>query len=196
MKLTSSLKLLSLIIPLSISHKFEFISKVGNIMGQGISTTQFYLYGKKHCTLTGYTKHIQKYLEPVQSAANIKRNEEGADGVDLSGKVIAVTGANSGIGKELSMYAAAKGAKLYMLCRSKERAEKARQEIVDATENDQVEVLLADMGEMSQIRDLTAELQKKESKIDVLVCNAGALFNERRESSEGIELTFASHLLG
>jgi dehydrogenase/reductase SDR family protein 12 len=96
----------------------------------------------------------------------------------------------------MATYAAAKGAKLYMLCRSKERAEKARQEIIEATSNDKVEVLLADMAELSQVRNLVADLQKKEPKVDVLVCNAGALFNDRRESSEGREVTFASHLLG
>jgi dehydrogenase/reductase SDR family protein 12 len=83
-----------------------------------------------------------------------------------------------------------------MLCRSKERAEKAKQDIIEATSNDKVEVLLADMGELSQVRNLVAALQKKEPKVDVLVCNAGALFNDRRESSEGRETTFASHLLG
>jgi dehydrogenase/reductase SDR family protein 12 len=56
--------------------------------------------------------------------------------------VIIVTGANSGIGKEVATYAAAKGAKLYMLCRSKERAEKARDEIMKLTSNKDIKVVL------------------------------------------------------
>ncbi|KAL3939873.1 MAG: hypothetical protein SGBAC_005477 [Bacillariaceae sp.] len=52
------------------------------------------------------------------------------------------------------------------------------------------------MGELAQVRKMVAELEKKESKLDCLVCNAGALFNDRRESSEGNEITFACHLLG
>lgn len=114
----------------------------------------------------------------------------------MTGKVVVVTGANSGIGKELATYAAAKGAKLYMCCRSKDRAEKAKSEIMEATSNDKIDILLADMGELAQVRKMVAELQKKESKVDCLVCNAGALFNDRRESSEGNEITFACHLLG
>lgn len=165
-------------------------------MGQGLSSTQFYVFGKKHCTETGYLKHIKKYTEPVQKAATIKIGAEGADGVDMTGRVVCVSGANSGIGKELCTYCAAKGAKVYMLCRSKDRAEKARKDIVEATSNDRVDILLADMGELAQVRKMVAELQEKESKIDCLVCNAGALFNDRRESSEGNEITFASHLLG
>lgn len=54
--------------------------------------------------------------------------------------------ANSGLGKELATYAAAKGAKLYMLCRSKERAEKARDEIVSKTSNENVKILLVSLG--------------------------------------------------
>jgi dehydrogenase/reductase SDR family protein 12 len=77
-----------------------------------------------------------------------------------------------------------------------ERAEKAKKDIVEATSNDQVSILLADMAELSQVRKIVSDLQEKESQVDVLVCNAGALFNERRESSEGREITFASHLLG
>jgi dehydrogenase/reductase SDR family protein 12 len=49
---------------------------------------------------------------------------------------------------------------------------------------------------MSEIRKVVSELQGKEEKVDVLVCNAGVLLNDRKESSEGLEITFASHLLG
>lgn len=145
---------------------------------------------------TGYEKHIKKYGSSVQSSSAIKLGEEGADGVSMEGKVIVVTGANSGIGKELATYAAAKGAKLYMLCRSKDRAEKARDEIIKTTSNQNVEVVLADLAEMAQVRGAAGKLSDKEQQIDVLVCNGGVLLNDRRESSEGYELTFASHLLG
>ena len=53
--------------------------------------------------------------------------------------------AASGIGKEIATYAAAKGAKLYMFCRSKERAEKAKKEIEDATSSGTVEIVLVDL---------------------------------------------------
>jgi dehydrogenase/reductase SDR family protein 12 len=49
---------------------------------------------------------------------------------------------------------------------------------------------------MSQVRKVVSELQGKEEKVDVLICNAGVLLNERQESSEGLETTFAAHLLG
>ena len=65
--------------------------------------------------------------------------------MDLSDKVVVVTGANSGIGKDLATYAAAKGARLYMFCRSKDRAEKAKKEIVDATSSTTVDIVLVDL---------------------------------------------------
>ncbi len=94
---------------------------------------------------TGYIKHLEKYKAPVQSSASIRVGQEGADGVDLQDKVVIVTGANSGIGKEIATYAAAKGAKLYMFCRSKDRAEKAKKEITDVTSSKSVEIVLIDL---------------------------------------------------
>jgi dehydrogenase/reductase SDR family protein 12 len=54
----------------------------------------------------------------------------------------------------------------------------------------------ADVAELSQVRKAAEELQAQEKKVDCLVCNAGALMDERKTSSEGYEITFASHLLG
>lgn len=110
-----------------------------------ISYTNFYLQGRKNFTQTGYLKHVNKYTAPVQESASIKLNQKGADGVDLTNKVVVVTGANSGIGKEVATYAAAKGAKLYMFCRSKDRAEKAREEIMKASSSETVDIVLVDL---------------------------------------------------
>jgi dehydrogenase/reductase SDR family protein 12 len=56
--------------------------------------------------------------------------------VDLSNKSIMVTGANSGIGKSTATEIAKRGATVYMVCRSKERGEKAQKEIIEQTKND------------------------------------------------------------
>lgn len=169
-----------------------------SIMGQAITSTQFYVFGKKHSTQTGYYRHIKNYAKqfPVQKKAEIVRGAEGADGVDMGGKVVIVTGANSGIGKEISTYAAAKGAKVYLLCRSSERAEAARTEIMEKTSNDKIHILLADTSELAQVKKAVQDFQSKEEKLDCLVCNAGALLNDRKESSEGNEVVATSHLIG
>lgn len=83
-----------------------------------------------------------------------------------------------------------------MVCRSAERGEAARQEIAKLTHNDKIKVVLADVGELAQVRRAAQELQNAEPNIDCLVCNAGVLLNDRQETSEGNEATFASHFLG
>jgi dehydrogenase/reductase SDR family protein 12 len=162
-------------------------------MGQTLSSTNFFFYGRKHFTAKGYAKHVKAYYsEPVAASATAK-----VPNVDLTGKVVVVTGANSGLGKEVSTYAAARGATVYMLCRSPDRAAKAQAEIVAATGNDKVHVIKVDVSELAHIRRAAAELQSKESKIHALVCNAGVILKERKVSAgEGYEQTFASHLLG
>merc|ERR1712232_1393403 len=132
----------------------------------------------------------------VQSKASIGVGQDGADDVDMSGRAVMITGANSGIGKEIATYAAAKRAKVYMLCRSADRAAKAKEEIVQATGNTDVEVLLADVSEVSQVKKVVTEFQSKEDKIDAIVCNAGVLLNDLKRNNEGNEITFASHLIG
>jgi dehydrogenase/reductase SDR family member 12 len=52
------------------------------------------------------------------------------------------------------------------------------------------------LGELSHVRRVVSELQALESKVDVLVCNAGVLLDQRVETSDGNEATFATHLLG
>jgi len=80
--------------------------------------------------------------------SDICRGMEGADGVDMEGRVVIITGANSGIGKELATYAAAKGAKVIMICRSQERGQAALQEIKDKTSNPDIWLVVADVGEL------------------------------------------------
>ena len=76
----------------SFVSSLELLQSLRHIMGQGISTTQFYFYGRKHFTQTGYQKHIAKYTSPRQASASIRPGEEGADDVNLDGKVVVITG--------------------------------------------------------------------------------------------------------
>ena len=70
-------------------------------MGQTLATSQWYVYGRKHFRQTGYSRHVQEYYgattsstttPSVQLRPDIGRDAEGADGVDLTDKVIVVTG--------------------------------------------------------------------------------------------------------
>eukprot|EP00240_Pyramimonas_obovata_P005529 CAMPEP_0118953750 /NCGR_PEP_ID=MMETSP1169-20130426/57110_1 /TAXON_ID=36882 /ORGANISM="Pyramimonas obovata, Strain CCMP722" /LENGTH=328 /DNA_ID=CAMNT_0006901283 /DNA_START=81 /DNA_END=1064 /DNA_ORIENTATION=- len=156
---------------------------VFNALFQGITSTQFYLYGRKRFTATGWEEASKAY-----KAGQLENAE-------LSSKVYLVTGANAGIGREVTEYLASKGGKVYMVCRDKERAEKAKDHIVERTSNKNVNVLLGDCGLQRDVRRIFEEFGRKEQRLDGLVCNAGALLDEKTLSKEGVEVTFATHLL-
>lgn len=127
-----------------------------------------------------------------------------AKDLDFSDKTYLITGANAGVGREITTYLASKGASVYMVCRNPARANKARDEIAAQTNNPKIHVLLCDCGLEADIRRITNEFishqtsilpEGKPVKLDGLVCNAGALMNEKTLTSEGVEVTFATHLL-
>lgn len=122
-------------------------------------------------------------------------NEEDTQ-VDMTGKICIITGANSGLGFATAQALASKGAHVIMACRDPERGKKACTQIQQATKNIHVELELVDVSKMDDVHALVQRLQKKHAHIDVLVNNAGALFNQRQETSDGFEKTFATDLLG
>jgi dehydrogenase/reductase SDR family protein 12 len=157
---------------------------------QFISTTQFYLYGRKHFTQTGWKNASKSYTEAIEELATDS----------LADKVFIVTGANSGVGKEVAQFLASKAAKVYLLCRNPTRALAAKADIIEKctaqTGNvPSVDVLLCDCSLQSDVKRAVEEFQQKEKVLHGLVCNAGAMSHERTLTHEGVEVTFASHLL-
>jgi NAD(P)-dependent dehydrogenase (short-subunit alcohol dehydrogenase family) len=114
--------------------------------------------------------------------------------VDLSGRRCLVTGANSGIGYETALALADLGAEVVLLCRSRERGEQAAQQIREQTGSSRVFVELLDVSDLGSIREAAARLSS--GAVDVLVHNAGVLPDERVETNDGLESTFATHVVG
>jgi len=113
----------------------------------------------------------------------------------MKDKVVMITGANSGIGKAASLALAKMGANVVMVTRNKEKGEAARAEIIKKSQNNSVDLLMADLSSLESVRKLAAEFEKKYSKLHVLVNNAG-LFNQRRKvTTDGYENTFATNYL-
>lgn len=115
---------------------------------------------------------------------------------DLSGKVCVVTGANSGIGKVTARALAERGAQVLMVCRSRERGEKARGEIMRASGSSDVELIVGDLSVQRQVQKVADDIHARVDRLDILVNNAGAIFYERRESADGLEMTFALNHMG
>ena len=113
----------------------------------------------------------------------------------MTGKVCVVTGATSGIGHVTARALAGRGASVILVGRSRERSEAALESIRGSVPGAAVEFLLADLSSQADIRRLAREIPKRADRLDVLVNNAGGMFMKRRESVDGIEMTFAlNHL--
>src|SRR2546422_1015187 len=108
------------------------------------------------------------------------RNKNTPPTAAMKDKVVMITGANSGIGKAASLAIAKMGAKVVMVTRNKEKGEAAKSEIIRESQNDSVDLLLADLSSLESVRLLAAEFQKKYAKLHVLINNAG-LFNQGRK---------------
>jgi retinol dehydrogenase 12 len=115
---------------------------------------------------------------------------------DLEGKVFLVTGATEGIGKAAALEFARRGATLVLVGRSREKSERVVAEIKAASGSDRVELLLGDMSKIADARAVAEAFRAKHDKLDVLVNNAGAVFNEYRLSADDIEMTFALNHVG
>ncbi|MFP4247810.1 MAG: SDR family NAD(P)-dependent oxidoreductase [Halochromatium sp.] len=115
--------------------------------------------------------------------------------MDLADKTALVTGANSGLGKAVARALAARGARVLMVARDRERGEAARAELEAATGNSGLELLLADLKSQAQVRALAAEVKERAPALDFLVNNAGTAFPKRCLTEDGIECTLAvNHL--
>jgi len=113
----------------------------------------------------------------------------------MAGKVCLVTGATSGIGKAAAAALAAQGAEVVIAGRNQHKADETVSRIKTETGNNAVQYLLADFSDLDQVRELARAFKGQTSHLDVLVNNAGAFFNRRREAPNGLEMTFhVNHL--
>ena len=112
----------------------------------------------------------------------------------LAGKTVVITGATSGIGRASAMELARKGARLVVVARNPAKAEETKKEIYEETGN-RIELVMADLSLMSETINAAEKIKQGYPCIDVLINNAGALFVERGETSEGLEQSFAVNLL-
>jgi NAD(P)-dependent dehydrogenase (short-subunit alcohol dehydrogenase family) len=112
----------------------------------------------------------------------------------MAGRVCLVTGATQGIGKVTARELARMGAEVILVARSRERGEAAVAEIAEATGRTP-ELRLADLGLLSEVRRLAAEVRAAHARLHVLINNAGAMHTARKLTAEGLETTVAvNHL--
>lgn len=109
----------------------------------------------------------------------------------LSGKTCLITGANSGIGRETALGLAGMKANVVMVCRNKDKGERAREEMARKTGNNSIDLLLCDLASLAEVRKLADEVKGRYPRLDVLVNNAGLFSFSGGRTVDGFERTFA-----
>ncbi|MEI9806188.1 MAG: SDR family oxidoreductase [Pseudolabrys sp.] len=109
----------------------------------------------------------------------------------MKGKTVVITGATSGIGEVAAVELAKMGARIVLIARDKARGDAALRRLRDAAPGISHAIYYADLLSLAGMKGVAAELAKHESRIDVLINNAGALFGTRRLTEDGLEGTFA-----
>lgn len=114
----------------------------------------------------------------------------------MAGKRVVITGPTSGFGKEIAVQLAMLGAEIVLACRDLQRGEQTAEEIARRTGAKNCVVIHIDTSDQKSIREFARQFHKTYSRLDVLINNAGINRTQRQKSADGIELTFATNVLG
>ena len=109
----------------------------------------------------------------------------------MNGKVCLVTGATDGIGKVSARVLAELGAKVIIVGRNPEKSAFVLAELRSISGNKNIDLLMADLAVMQEVRDLAEQVISRYDRIDVLLNNAGGYFTKHEITSDGLEMTFA-----
>lgn len=134
-------------------------------------------------------------LFPQQKSVQLLFYPRGA----MKGKTVIITGANSGIGKALAGELLKLQARVIMACRDRGRAEEAAQELRRAAgteEQGELVIKLLDLASLRSVRSFCQEINQEESKIDVLVNNAGLYQCPYTQTEDGFEMQLGVNHLG
>jgi NAD(P)-dependent dehydrogenase (short-subunit alcohol dehydrogenase family) len=111
----------------------------------------------------------------------------------MQGKVVVITGATSGIGEVAAERLAGLGARIVLIGRDPKRAEATLARLRQAGPGVTHSAHYADLSRLDEMHRVAADVAQAEPRIDVLVNNAGALFNTRIVTPDGLEMTFATN---
>ncbi|XP_034255877.1 retinol dehydrogenase 11-like [Thrips palmi] len=114
----------------------------------------------------------------------------------LDGKVVIVTGANTGIGKEAARDLAARGARVILACRDLQKADQARDDIVASTGNRNVLIRQLDLLSLASVRAFAKGVLQTESRLDVLINNAGAGGLPNQRTPDGLTMGMQANHFG
>lgn len=115
------------------------------------------------------------------------------------GKIAIVTGANSGLGKEITIGLAKKDMKVIMACRNTNKAELAKSEILKAIPNADLEIMELDLSSLASVRSFVGSFRNKYKQLNLLIENAGIMIPPFAKTEDGFEsqmgVNYFSHFL-
>lgn len=118
------------------------------------------------------------------------------EGIDLSGKTVFITGANSGLGRESARAMAAKGAHVVMAGRDPGKLDTALEEIRTEQPDAKLETILCDLASIDSSRTCAAQANERFEKIDLLINNAAVMACPLDHTADGFEMQFGTNHLG
>jgi NAD(P)-dependent dehydrogenase (short-subunit alcohol dehydrogenase family) len=114
----------------------------------------------------------------------------------MQGKTVIITGADGGIGREITKAIADKGAAIMMACIDKTAAIPVCESIKQETGNQNIEVMQIDLASLGSIREFTTEFKMNHQYLHLLINNAGIFAMKRHETTDGFESTMGINYLG
>ncbi|KAA0108217.1 SDR family NAD(P)-dependent oxidoreductase [Mycolicibacterium sp. P1-5] len=115
---------------------------------------------------------------------------------DQSGRVVVVTGSNTGLGLDTARALAERGAQVVLAVRNLDKGKAACEKIRQSVPDAEVSTQRLDLGSLESVRTASAELRAAHPRIDLLINNAAVAFPPRTMTPEGFELQFATNHLG
>ena len=129
---------------------------------------------------------------PPGPARDVMDKEQG---VDLEGRTVLITGANTGIGRATATALARRGARVHLACRSRARAQPVLDEITAAHGPDAASFLALDLSDLTSVRAGAEAYLATGEPLHVLINNAGVA-GQRGQTADGFELAFGVNHLG
>ncbi len=114
----------------------------------------------------------------------------------LDGKVVIVTGANSGLGLESTRLLAGRGAEVIMACRNQTKGEQALTLIKKEIPSAKLTLMSLDLSSQQSIRDFAEAFKQRYSHLDILLNNAGLMAPPLSHTQDGFEMQFGTNHLG
>jgi NAD(P)-dependent dehydrogenase (short-subunit alcohol dehydrogenase family) len=116
--------------------------------------------------------------------------------VNLTGKRIIVTGANSGIGFEAAKDFGNRGAEVILAVRNEQKGKIAKEAIIKENPRASIEVMILDLADLASIREFARNFSSRYHSLDILINNAGVMVPPFQQTKDGFEMQFGSNHLG